>query len=237
MINEITQVLLNAQSVDESVRKQAEESLKQFQEQNLAGFLYLSLEKSFCDEINHVQRFPAKAATRYKEDCECTVHASSMRHSSELKNIILNRASLAVAMHAVRKGAAAEGMTIRDYVWRGHDLTSVPVMTELVEVILLLLLRPRINHRGIRNGGGHDRGYTHHSFHGRGERSKMVRFLEQRMYPSLLSLLACQQREMGLSWVNRSLYTGGGLEIHKNGSDYESRLEDIFDIDIQANEK
>ncbi|GJW87011.1 reverse transcriptase domain-containing protein [Tanacetum coccineum] len=40
------------------------------------------------------------------------------------------RASLAVAVHAVRKGAAAEGMTIRDYVWRGHDLTSFAVMTE-----------------------------------------------------------------------------------------------------------
>ncbi|PWA77827.1 Armadillo-like helical [Artemisia annua] len=39
MANEVTQVLLNAQSVDGSVRKQAEESLKQFQEQNLAGFL------------------------------------------------------------------------------------------------------------------------------------------------------------------------------------------------------
>ncbi|PWA79957.1 importin subunit beta-1 [Artemisia annua] len=36
MANEVTQVLLNAQSVDGSVRKQAEESLKQFQEQNLA---------------------------------------------------------------------------------------------------------------------------------------------------------------------------------------------------------
>ncbi|XP_020572360.1 metal tolerance protein C4 isoform X2 [Phalaenopsis equestris] len=30
----------------------------------------------------------------------------------------------------VKKGAAAEGMTIRDYVWRGHDPTSVAVMTE-----------------------------------------------------------------------------------------------------------
>ncbi|XP_024979467.1 metal tolerance protein C4 isoform X1 [Cynara cardunculus var. scolymus] len=39
-------------------------------------------------------------------------------------------ASLAVAVHAVRKGAAAEGMKVRDYVWRGHDPTSVAVMTE-----------------------------------------------------------------------------------------------------------
>ncbi|KAE8722463.1 Importin subunit beta-1 [Hibiscus syriacus] len=36
---EVTQVLLNAQSIDGAVRKNAEESLKQFQEQNLPGFL------------------------------------------------------------------------------------------------------------------------------------------------------------------------------------------------------
>ncbi|KAH7293167.1 hypothetical protein KP509_28G014800 [Ceratopteris richardii] len=39
MALEVTQILLNAQSPDGSVRKQAEESLKQFQEQNAAGFL------------------------------------------------------------------------------------------------------------------------------------------------------------------------------------------------------
>ncbi|KAK1399423.1 Importin N-terminal domain-containing protein [Heracleum sosnowskyi] len=39
MATEITLVLLNAQSADGTVRKQAEENLKQFQEQNLAGFL------------------------------------------------------------------------------------------------------------------------------------------------------------------------------------------------------
>ncbi|KAJ7945077.1 importin subunit beta-1-like [Quillaja saponaria] len=39
MAMEITQILLNAQAVDGSVRKQAEESLKQFQEQNLPSFL------------------------------------------------------------------------------------------------------------------------------------------------------------------------------------------------------
>ncbi|GER53689.1 ferrous-iron efflux pump FieF [Striga asiatica] len=39
-------------------------------------------------------------------------------------------ASLVVAIHAVRKGAAAEGMKVSDYVWRGHDPTSVAVMTE-----------------------------------------------------------------------------------------------------------
>nr|XP_016472522.1 PREDICTED: importin subunit beta-1-like [Nicotiana tabacum] len=36
---EVTQFLLNAQSVDSAVRKHAEETLKQFQEQNLPGFL------------------------------------------------------------------------------------------------------------------------------------------------------------------------------------------------------
>lgn len=37
-----------------------------------------------------------------------------------------------MAIHAVRKGAAAEGMTVRDYVWRGHDPTAVAVMTEVI---------------------------------------------------------------------------------------------------------
>ncbi|KAL5989446.1 Importin subunit beta-1 [Asimina triloba] len=39
MAIEVTQILLNAQSVDSNVRKQAEESLKQFQDQNLPSFL------------------------------------------------------------------------------------------------------------------------------------------------------------------------------------------------------
>ncbi|CAA6672973.1 unnamed protein product [Spirodela intermedia] len=38
MAMEVTQVLLNAQSVDSTARKHAEENLKQFQEQNLPGF-------------------------------------------------------------------------------------------------------------------------------------------------------------------------------------------------------
>lgn len=43
-------------------------------------------------------------------------------------------ASLVVAIQAVKKGAAAEGMKLRDYVWRGHDPTSVAVMTEVVTI-------------------------------------------------------------------------------------------------------
>ncbi|CAJ2667511.1 unnamed protein product [Trifolium pratense] len=39
MAMEVTQALLNAQSIDGTVRKHAEESLRQFQEQNLPGFL------------------------------------------------------------------------------------------------------------------------------------------------------------------------------------------------------
>ncbi|XP_031248752.1 importin subunit beta-1-like [Pistacia vera] len=39
MAAEVTQILLNAQAVDGTVRKQAEENLKQYQEQNLPGFL------------------------------------------------------------------------------------------------------------------------------------------------------------------------------------------------------
>ncbi|KAI3815697.1 hypothetical protein L1987_15376 [Smallanthus sonchifolius] len=49
MAMEVTQILLNAQSVDGSVRNHAEESLKQFQEQNLAGFL-LSLSGELASE-------------------------------------------------------------------------------------------------------------------------------------------------------------------------------------------
>ena len=40
MAMEVTQILLNAQAVDGTLRKQAEESLKQFQEQNLPSFLF-----------------------------------------------------------------------------------------------------------------------------------------------------------------------------------------------------
>ncbi|XP_074281624.1 importin subunit beta-1-like [Silene latifolia] len=49
MVMEITQVLLNAQSVDGTVRKHAEETLKQFQEQNLPSFL-LSLAGELSNE-------------------------------------------------------------------------------------------------------------------------------------------------------------------------------------------
>ena len=43
-------------------------------------------------------------------------------------------ASLIVAIQAVKKGAAAEGMTVRDYIWRGHDPISVAVMTEVISM-------------------------------------------------------------------------------------------------------
>ncbi|KAF2322321.1 hypothetical protein GH714_011771 [Hevea brasiliensis] len=39
MAMKVTQMLLNAQSIDGNVRKQAEERLKQFQEQNLLSFM------------------------------------------------------------------------------------------------------------------------------------------------------------------------------------------------------
>ncbi|KAJ4826379.1 Metal tolerance protein C4 [Turnera subulata] len=45
-------------------------------------------------------------------------------------SFIMEGASLFVAIQAVKKGAAAEGMSVRDYIWRGHDPTSVAVMTE-----------------------------------------------------------------------------------------------------------
>ncbi|KAG4400255.1 hypothetical protein GLYMA_07G020100v4 [Glycine max] len=45
-------------------------------------------------------------------------------------SFIIEGASLIVAIQAVKKGAAAEGMKLRDYIWRGHDPTSVAVMTE-----------------------------------------------------------------------------------------------------------
>ncbi|KAF9602487.1 hypothetical protein IFM89_028501 [Coptis chinensis] len=49
MAMEVTQVLLNAQSVDGTIRKQAEESLRQFQEQNLPSFL-LSISGELANE-------------------------------------------------------------------------------------------------------------------------------------------------------------------------------------------
>ncbi|XP_023521610.1 importin subunit beta-1 isoform X2 [Cucurbita pepo subsp. pepo] len=49
MAMEVTQVLLNAQAIDASVRKQAEDSLRQFQEQNLSSFL-LSLSGELANE-------------------------------------------------------------------------------------------------------------------------------------------------------------------------------------------
>uniref|UniRef100_A0A0E0KNS1 Cation efflux protein transmembrane domain-containing protein n=1 Tax=Oryza punctata TaxID=4537 RepID=A0A0E0KNS1_ORYPU len=45
-------------------------------------------------------------------------------------SFLIEGASLLVAIKAVKKGAAAEGMSIWDYIWRGHDPTSVAVMTE-----------------------------------------------------------------------------------------------------------
>ncbi|PHU14976.1 Metal tolerance protein C4 [Capsicum chinense] len=45
-------------------------------------------------------------------------------------SFIIEGISLVVAIQAVRKGAAAEGMTVRDYIWCGHDPTAVAVMTE-----------------------------------------------------------------------------------------------------------
>ncbi|XP_022716368.1 metal tolerance protein C4-like isoform X2 [Durio zibethinus] len=55
-------------------------------------------------------------------------------------SFIIEGASLVVAIQAVKKGAAAEGMKVRDYVWRGHDPTSVAVMTE---VAIFLIQRNR----------------------------------------------------------------------------------------------
>ncbi|CAM6089164.1 unnamed protein product [Calypogeia fissa] len=43
---------------------------------------------------------------------------------------VLEGASLLVAISCVRIGAKAEGMTVKDYLWRGHDPTSVAVMME-----------------------------------------------------------------------------------------------------------
>lgn len=56
-----------------------------------------------------------------------------------LKYIHSLGASLIVAIQAVKKGAAAEGMTVRDYIWRGHDPTSVAVMTEVIHLTFIHL--------------------------------------------------------------------------------------------------
>ncbi|XP_073307105.1 importin subunit beta-1-like, partial [Primulina huaijiensis] len=54
MAMEVTQVLLSAQAVDSTVRKHAEETLKQFQEQNLPAFL-LSLSGELASEEKPVE--------------------------------------------------------------------------------------------------------------------------------------------------------------------------------------
>ncbi|KAG0555565.1 hypothetical protein KC19_12G178400 [Ceratodon purpureus] len=45
-------------------------------------------------------------------------------------SMVMEGASLIVAYGAVKKGAAAEGMSLREYLWRGHDPTSVAVLME-----------------------------------------------------------------------------------------------------------
>ena len=37
-----------------------------------------------------------------------------------------------VAIKAVKNGASAEGMSLWDYCWRGHDPTAVAVMMEVL---------------------------------------------------------------------------------------------------------
>jgi importin subunit beta-1 len=54
MAMEVTQILLNAQSIDGNVRKHAEDSLKQFQEQNLPSFL-LSLSGELANDDKPVE--------------------------------------------------------------------------------------------------------------------------------------------------------------------------------------
>ncbi|XP_002989026.2 metal tolerance protein C4 [Selaginella moellendorffii] len=45
-------------------------------------------------------------------------------------SMLMEGASLYVAVNAVRQGAASEGMKFQEYIWRGHDPTSVAVMME-----------------------------------------------------------------------------------------------------------
>ena len=45
---------------------------------------------------------------------------------------VFTGASLIVAYGAVKKGAAQEGMSLREYLWRGHDPTSVAVLMEVL---------------------------------------------------------------------------------------------------------
>ncbi|KAF4348718.1 hypothetical protein G4B88_000532 [Cannabis sativa] len=65
-------------------------------------------------------------------DCSTWVPPGNIKYAALViaGSFIIEGASLIVAIQAVKKGAAAEGMKVRDYVWRGHDPTSVAVMTE-----------------------------------------------------------------------------------------------------------
>ncbi|KAJ7553227.1 hypothetical protein O6H91_06G089100 [Diphasiastrum complanatum] len=55
-------------------------------------------------------------------------------------SMVMEGFSLVVAVNAVRKGAAAEGMKWQDYLWRGHDPTSVAVMMEDSAAVAGLLI-------------------------------------------------------------------------------------------------
>ncbi|KAL5977929.1 hypothetical protein ACLOJK_036952 [Asimina triloba] len=61
-------------------------------------------------------------------------------------SFIIEGASLLVAINAVKRGAAAEGMKMRDYVWRGHDPTSVAVMTE----VLITVREGKVKEKGCK---------------------------------------------------------------------------------------
>nr|ACN40198.1 unknown [Picea sitchensis] len=105
MAMEVTQILLNAQSPDGNVRKIAEENLRQFQEQNLAGFLLsLSVELSNNDKPPESRRLAglilknsldAKEAARKEEFLKRWV-ALDLSVKSQIKNGLLQTLSSTV---------------------------------------------------------------------------------------------------------------------------------------------
>ncbi|KAG5619443.1 hypothetical protein H5410_019267 [Solanum commersonii] len=70
--------------------------------------------------VNGFQNLRTSQSPEHLEDAAVVIGGS----------LIIESVSLVVAIQSVRKGAASEGMKVREYIWRGHDPTAVAVMTE-----------------------------------------------------------------------------------------------------------
>lgn len=68
---------------------------------------------------------------------ELAVHSFHSCYLSQFEFAVYLGVSLIVAIQSVRNGAAAEGMKVREYIWRGHDPTAVAVMTQVKDMFFI----------------------------------------------------------------------------------------------------